>query len=133
MSTPVSDSANIRRVVSQLDRVRIHQRGRICAQTGCDTILSVYNPATYCAAHVSQSPGARRRRLSQQPRVVACESCGQAFSTSNERRRFCSDRCRMAAFARRKRARQVDARRRALKSAPEPLLSPASGDAARAS
>ena len=35
---------------------------------------------------------------------IACEHCGSVFLTANPARKFCSDRCRMAAFARRKRA-----------------------------
>ena len=26
-------------------------RGRVCAQAGCDTILSTYNKATHCSVH----------------------------------------------------------------------------------
>ena len=46
-------------------------------------------------------------------RDVACEHCGEVFQTANRARRYCSDRCRMAAFARRKRAAErAKARRR---------------------
>jgi hypothetical protein len=49
----------------------------------------------------------RRRRGELHPlREVACEHCGVTFETQNAHRRYCSDRCRMAAFARRKRAAQ---------------------------
>ena len=37
-------------------------------------------------------------------REATCAHCGTAFETLNQARKFCSDRCRMAAFARRKRA-----------------------------
>ncbi len=33
-----------------------------------------------------------------------CLNCGLAFESANDKRRYCSDRCRMTAFARRKRA-----------------------------
>lgn len=111
MSTPVTTSLNAWRAVSQQDRVRVHRRGRICAQPGCDTILSVYNPAKYCSAHVQESQSSRRRRLAAVPREVACEHCGSPFATTNEHRKYCSDRCRMAAFARRKRAAERAVRR----------------------
>jgi hypothetical protein len=129
MSTPVTNSVNIRRAVSQTDRVRIHERGRICAHAGCDTILSIYNPTKYCTAHVSEAAGARRR-MTHGPRATACEACGLVFETRNERRRFCSDRCRMAAFARRKRARQAETRRLTPTTAATTLLSEPPGDAA---
>jgi hypothetical protein len=104
MSTPVTTSINIRRYVSQVERVRFHERGRICSHAGCDTILSIYNPSKYCSAHADEAPGAHRSRRSHAVRTVACEFCGAVFQSKNERRRYCSDRCRMAAFARRRRS-----------------------------
>jgi predicted nucleic acid-binding Zn ribbon protein len=68
--------------ISQADRVRSYQSGRVCTHADCGTILSIYNPSRF-----------------------ACEQCGTVFETGNQARKFCSDRCRMAAFARRKRAR----------------------------
>ena len=127
MSTPVTTSLNAWRAVSQTDRVRAHKRGRICAHPDCETILSIYNPAKYCSAHVKQSRTSRRGQL-QPAREVACEHCGSAFETRNQHRRYCSDRCRMAAFARRKRAAQrAEVRRREREAAEltrerEPLL-----------
>jgi hypothetical protein len=104
MSTPVTTSFNAWRPASQADRVAVRERGRVCAHDGCDTILSIYNPAKYCSAHVSEALGRRRRPGSQTERPVACEHCGETFETRNANRRYCSDRCRMAAFARRRRA-----------------------------
>ena len=49
------------------------------------------------------SPAASRRAW-RPAAERTCENCGVAFETANEKRRYCSDRCRMAAFARRKRA-----------------------------
>lgn len=111
MSTPVSTSLNAWRRVSKTDRVAIRERGRICAHEGCATILSIYNPARYCSAHVSETLGRRSRRSPQPARAVACAHCGEEFETRNAHRRYCSDRCRMAAFARRKRAAERAARR----------------------
>jgi predicted nucleic acid-binding Zn ribbon protein len=89
---------------SRANVVRAHQRGRICAHEGCATILSIYNPSKYCSAHTQQT---QRRRGEIRPILeVACANCGAPFQTGNPKRKFCSDRCRMAAFARRKRAAQ---------------------------
>ena len=30
---------------------RRYPRGRVCAHNGCDTVLSVYNAASFCAQH----------------------------------------------------------------------------------
>jgi hypothetical protein len=104
MSTRPTSVVNLARRVSETERVRVYKRGRVCAHPDCATILSVYNPAKYCAAHVTEARSGRRRGASQSSREAACENCGAAFETANPHRRYCSDRCRMAAFARRKRA-----------------------------
>jgi hypothetical protein len=103
MSTAVTTSVNSWRRISRTERVHVYKRGRTCAHDGCATILSIYNPAKYCAAHL-QEAAARRRRAALAVREVPCENCGTPFMTANPRRRYCSDRCRMAAFARRRRA-----------------------------
>jgi len=97
--------------VSQADRVTARKRGRICAVEGCDTILSIYNPARYCSVHVDEAQDACRLRLAHATRTLACEHCGAPFETRNAHRRYCSDRCRMAAFSRRKRLAQRAERR----------------------
>lgn len=114
MSTPLTTSLNPwGRPSSQANVVRAHQRGRVCAREGCATILSIYNPSKYCAAHAQR---ATHRRGEVRPILeVACAHCGAPFKTGNPHRKFCSDRCRMAAFARRRRAAQRrDARREVL-------------------
>lgn len=111
MSTPVSTSVNLWRPVSQTERVDVRQRGRVCARDGCETILSIYNSADYCSAHMTEALDRRRRNGPQPPRRSVCEHCGEEFATKNPRRKFCSDRCRMAAFARRKRAAVRDEHR----------------------
>ncbi|HEY5168245.1 MAG TPA: hypothetical protein VIK03_02455 [Thermoleophilia bacterium] len=88
---------------SRSGRVRAHGNGRVCAESDCATILSIYNSADYCALH-AQSAARERRYCVREVREVACAHCGAAFETPVQARRFCSDRCRMAAFARRKRA-----------------------------
>lgn len=104
MSTPVTTSYNAWRRVSKTERVAVRERGRICEHAGCETILSIYNPSKYCGAHVTDSIGRRRRGAAQAALIVPCKHCGDEFETRNAHRKFCSDRCRMAAFARRKRA-----------------------------
>ena len=111
MSTPVTTSFNAWRPVSLTERVAVRKRGRICAHDGCDTILSIYNPGKFCSAHVSEARTRRHRESPQPLRQVACDHCGEEFETRNAHRRFCSDRCRMAAFARRKRAAERSERR----------------------
>lgn len=120
MSTPVTTSLNFRRPVSFTDRVAVRERGRICAHDGCDTILSIYNPAKYCSAHVTAALDRPRRGSLQRERRTACEHCGEEFETRHLHRRYCSDRCRMAAFARRKRAAERAARPLQEQAAAEP-------------
>ena len=104
MSTRITGTLNPWGPVSQACRVRSYQSGRICAHPDCDTILSIYNPAKYCTVHRSLAANGRRRGTPRPIREVACEQCGTVFETGNQARKYCSDRCRMAAFARRKRA-----------------------------
>jgi len=90
---------------SKAGRVRSHESGRVCAQSDCRTVLSIYNSTNCCALHaLSEVRDRRYRALEQAVREVTCAHCGATFETPNQARRFCSDRCRMAAFARRKRA-----------------------------
>ena len=80
-----------------------HPEGRICALHGCATVLSVYNGSRFCALHErARTVPSRRALLPLAERT--CLNCGVAFETANDKRRYCSDRCRMNAFARRKRA-----------------------------
>ena len=66
MSTPVTTSLNPwGKPVSQANVVRSHPRGRICAREGCNTILSIYNPAKYCAAHLTQAQSERPRGVAR--------------------------------------------------------------------
>jgi endogenous inhibitor of DNA gyrase (YacG/DUF329 family) len=127
MNTQVITALNPRGKISQIDRVRAYRRGRICAQPECDTILSIYNPARYCSAHVHLATNGRRRGAARVVREVACEQCATVFETGNGARKFCSDRCRMAAFARRKRAAQR-AKRRAENERSLHLVAPVPAD-----
>ena len=92
------------------DRRTIHEvrsfgGGRVCVAGGCATILSAYNPSSWCAVHDRLSPQARKGRRAGRPtdaRACANPACDEAFETANERRQYCSDTCRgMAFYARR--------------------------------
>jgi hypothetical protein len=92
-----SDRAGVRRVASR-------ERGRRCAEPCCGTILSVYNPSSYCCLHERHHVASVKRR-DEKPLVektCAFEECGRTFESANPNRVYCSDRCRMAAFARRR-------------------------------
>ena len=122
MSTRISGSRiGATAAISQGSRVRRYQSGRICGHSECDTVLSVYNPSRYCAVHAQLGIGRRRRGVEHRTVEVACAHCGSQFETANTHRKFCSDRCRMAAFARRKRAalRAERLQREAMATAPE--------------
>lgn len=82
--------------------VKRYAEGRVCAVPGCATVLSVYNGSRFCALHESARRPARSARRPLAERT--CPNCGLAFETANPHRRYCSDRCRTAAFARRERA-----------------------------
>ena len=105
MSTRITGTLNPWGPPSQANRVRSYQSGRVCAHADCGTILSIYNPSKYCAVHARLAANGRRRGTPSPVREVACAQCGAVFETGNHARKFCSDRCRMAAFARRKRAK----------------------------
>ena len=82
--------------------LKTYSRSRVCGASDCETVLSAYNPSSFCALH--DRAVRPTRRTSRPISELACEHCGAAFETANPHRRYCSDRCRMAAFARRKRA-----------------------------
>jgi hypothetical protein len=103
-ATRITGTLNPWGPVSQAKRVRSYQGGRVCAHAACETILSIYNPSKYCTVHVALGAYGRRRGLPHPIREVACEHCGTVFASANQARKYCGDRCRMAAFARRKRA-----------------------------
>lgn len=46
----------VRELVPPGCRPMTHAPGRVCAHPGCDTVLSVYNPGRYCAAHPQSPP-----------------------------------------------------------------------------
>ena len=103
------DTLLVRRHAPRAAGLRTYARGRVCAAADCATVLSVYNDSAFCALHDRALAGRPRRAL-HPARERACDHCGTVFETVNDARRFCSDRCRMAAFARRKRAATRQAR-----------------------
>ena len=104
MTTRITGTLNPWGPISQANRVRSYQSGRVCAHAECGTVLSIYNPSKYCTVHAKLAANGRRRGAPRPIRELACAQCGTVFETGNQARKFCSDRCRMAAFARRKRA-----------------------------
>jgi hypothetical protein len=104
MTSRITGTLNPWGPVSQTNRVRTYQSGRVCAHAECGTILSIYNASKYCTVHAGLAANGRRRGAPRPIREVECAQCGTLFETGNQARKFCSDRCRMAAFARRKRA-----------------------------
>jgi hypothetical protein len=96
------------------DRITDFGHGRVCAADDCSTVLSKYNPSAYCVVHspASASCRAREGRTAETveasapgTRQCANTTCGLWFETTNPRRVYCSDRCRVVAFyARRRRS-----------------------------
>jgi hypothetical protein len=89
------------------DRVRTYREGRVCAEPGCATVLSVYNPSPRCALHQRQMAMVRFRRFGSVEAERQCRQCGAAFVTANPRRQYCSARCRSQAFAAREKAMRL--------------------------
>ena len=86
-------------------QVKSFGRGRVCVAAGCPTILSAYNPSSWCAVHDRLSPQARNgrgTRLPTGPRACANPACGTVFESANGRRQYCSDDCRGRAFSARR-------------------------------
>jgi hypothetical protein len=82
-------------------QVRSFGGGRVCVAAGCPTILSAYNPSSWCAVHDRLRPRARNGRGTRRPtlsRACANPACGTVFESTNERRQYCSDTCRAMAF-----------------------------------
>jgi len=93
-------------IASSSARPAAHSRGRRCAICECDTILSIYNFSSYCALHETAERSSPRRRARERElftKTCESEACGLVFETTNVKCRFCSDRCRMLAFAERQR------------------------------
>lgn len=86
--------------------IAVGSRGRRCLKEGCTTILSIYNTTDHCCLHErSASLRRERRRIDGETIERRCQlaTCGARFEAQNPRRLYCRDRCRMAAFALRRR------------------------------
>jgi hypothetical protein len=96
-----------RRLSLQVDdmlRTRTYGRGRVCIVSGCDTLLSAYNPSNICALHSGawndelRRPTRKQRHREDITRNCSYEPCSREFVTSNPAKKYCSDACRMRAF-----------------------------------
>ena len=89
------------------DRVSVFGRGRVCAAAGCGTILSVYNPSSCCVIHEKREASCRWRTSRKdrpfEARVCGNSACERWFESPNQKRLFCSERCRVQAFYERRR------------------------------
>lgn len=81
------DRVSGRRLLSGTASVRTYARGRVCRAGGCGTVLSAYNPSSFCALHERALPQLRRARRNAAER--ACEPaappsirCGRGNATA---------------------------------------------------
>ncbi len=104
-------------------RVRAFQADRRCREEGCGTILSIYNPSTYCSLHERRQADRRARQSSREvlQRVCANGVCGTPFIPTNPARVYCSDRCRMSAFQQRRQAEKRREQQRRVNAEAIPL------------
>ena len=91
---------------ARLDEIpKTYGSGRICAADGCRTILSRYNPSSVCCLHglgwsVREVASARRSQaLPEIDRACQNPQCAILFVTTNPSKKYCSDRCRVKAYA----------------------------------
>jgi hypothetical protein len=90
--------------VDKRSRVHTYEAGRVCVVEGCETKLSLYNPAATCARHTASGssrpdkPKARATQPEPTQRSCAHGPCGREFLTTNATRKYCSDACRMRAW-----------------------------------
>ena len=66
------DRVSGRRLLSGTVSVRTYARGRVCRAGDCGTVLSAYNPSSFCALHERALP--RPRRARRQAAERACEN-----------------------------------------------------------
>jgi predicted nucleic acid-binding Zn ribbon protein len=69
----------------------------------------MYNPSHVCAVHAKAAKTAERHPpVERVARLAACTHCGAEFEARKASRRYCSDRCRMAAYQARRRAADLE-------------------------
>jgi hypothetical protein len=112
MGTRITGSTVRGAPIARAERVRTYAGNRICAAESCNTILSIYNPSKFCTLHSAPDRGSARRKPVRLPRQCECDHCGKEFETTNPVRKYCSDHCRMAAFALRQQILEGGRRRR---------------------
>jgi hypothetical protein len=122
MSTRITGSLVRGAPVARAERVRTYATGRVCAAEGCMTVLSMYNPSRFCGLHSAPDRSAIRRKPLRPLRQCSCEHCGAEFETTNPVRKYCSDRCRMAAFAFRQRTTEGGSLKRSRVTRHETLI-----------
>jgi hypothetical protein len=122
MSTRITGSLVRGAPVARAERVRTYATGRVCAAEGCMTVLSMYNPSRFCGLHSAPDRSAIRRKPLRPLRQCSCEHCGAEFETTNPVRKYCSDRCRMAAFAFRQRTMEGGSPKRSRVTRHETLI-----------
>lgn len=49
------------------EKIPTYGHGRVCETTGCDTVLSSYNPAHHCSVHVALSAPRLDLRPAERP------------------------------------------------------------------
>lgn len=84
---------------------------RICSAPGCMTVLSKYNPADVCSSHGGWNQGKPRQERAVrhvQERTCLNPLCNKRFTTTNDKKKFCSDRCRIQASRLKKEMRKID-------------------------
>ncbi len=107
--------------IADLERRRRPPKRRVCAHDGCDTILSRYNPSTYCAAHEPEPEVFRHEGYSF--RVCRCGDVFQVHDGGGSRlcpackRRVVSEEARRAERRRRTKSTRKDGRLDAVQKA----------------
>jgi len=66
------------------DPAPTYPAGRTCAHDGCGTMLSVYNPAPYCALHESEHEGEHEGEDRVPDGYRRCRVCGRVLPATSE-------------------------------------------------
>lgn len=81
----------------------------VCGFRDCNRkFYPSYDQRKYCSKKCQQAEGNAKRPYRTKERVVnevACEKCGIIFTTESKTKKFCSRKCNLSAYAKRKRAR----------------------------
>ncbi len=82
-------------------QVQTYGKGRVCAERGCKTVLSAYNPDEYCSVHRKADDSLHY----WQYRFKVCAVCGQVKSVARFRKG--SDVCGLCEKAEQRRREQA--------------------------